>query len=59
MVLFRFDLLTLFLARHDLFFILGSSFYQDKHSGTVSRRQDQNCALWSVFMVLLRFYLVT
>ena len=59
MVLFRFDQVTYFLARHDLFFILGSSFYQDKHSDTVSRRLDQNCALWSVFMVLQRFYLVT
>ena len=49
----------LVLAPHDLFFVLGSSFYQDKHSDIVSRRLDHNCALWSVFMVLQRFYLVT
>ena len=32
----QFDLVTHFLARHDLFFYMGSSFYQDKHSDIVS-----------------------
>ena len=41
------------------YFLLGSSFYQGKHSDKVSWRLDQNCALWSVPMVLLRFDLVT
>ena len=41
------------------YFHFWSRFYKDEHSNKVSWRLDQNCALWSVLMVLLRFDLVT
>ena len=59
MVLQRFDRMTKFLTRHDLFFYSGLYFIQINILTKFHEKLDKNCALWSVLMVLLRFDLVT